>query len=107
MVGPIFGNPPLPRFPGVLDAGGPKATVGDHASDVRVIVVELAEGLHHHAVDELELAHVGRDVNVGKAADQAVIKLSGPTEEPRLLALLADAEHDFMPRLPLLDELRD
>ncbi|MCK7495028.1 MAG: hypothetical protein MZW92_31065 [Comamonadaceae bacterium] len=60
----------------------------DQAPDVGIIVVEPPQGIHHDPVDELELADVGRDVDVGEPVDEAVVKLPHRLHEEALLPLV-------------------
>ena len=82
----VLGEAPLAGPPGVVDPRRAEAAVGDHPADVRVIVVELPQRVDDLAVDELELADVDRDLDVGEPAHRAVID---PADRPHEAALLA------------------
>src|SRR5439155_9701157 len=100
VVQPLLREAALARLPGVLDAGDLEAAVGDHAADVRVMVVEAAQRLDDDAVDELELADVGRDGDVGEPADRPVVEPADAVHQEAFLALVADAVDDLVALLP-------
>lgn len=71
------------------------------------MLAQPLELLERAPVDEREVAHVGWDVHVGKAAQDAVEERArDPLEEPlRLLPLLADRVHDLVALRPAVDQL--
>ena len=88
--------------------GLPEAEPGDHAAHEAVLLRHLAQRVEHLAVDQAEVADVGRDADRGYAVEYPIEQMSSGALEPAFAGARQAARiDDVVALLPFGDQLLD
>ena len=99
---------PCPHRLHVRDLRPGVAEIGDHTSEVRILLVGGTKLLYDLAVVEAETCEVGDQDGVRRQArHEPVVEATDPGHEPRLTTADLDPDHDLEALAPFGDELRD